>query len=52
MIGADKTFIETPDVGSGYVAGFNVSEKIAGSGQSSNNGRPGFAWYLEEIFYG
>ncbi len=51
MIGADKTYIETPGVGSGYVAGFNVSEKIAGSGTiAANNGRPGFAWYFGRDF--
>jgi glycogen debranching enzyme len=51
MIAADKTFIETPDVGAGYVAGLNVSEKIAGSGTiPANNGRPGFAWYFGRDF--
>ena len=51
MIGADKAFIETPQVGSGYVAGFNVSEKTAGSGTiPANNGRPGFAWYFGRDF--
>jgi glycogen debranching enzyme len=51
MIGADKTFIETPHVGAGYVAGFNVSEKVAGSGKiPANNGRAGFSWYFGRDF--
>lgn len=51
MVGAAKTFIETPDVGSGYVAGFNVSQKISETGSiAANNGRPGFSWYFGRDF--
>ena len=51
MVSADKTYMKTPGVGEGYVAGFNTSKKFAGSGLlATNNGRPGFAWYFGRDF--
>lgn len=37
IVGMEKCYMETPGLGSGYVAGFN------GSG---DGGRPGFGWYF------
>ena len=51
MIGADRMFMETDGVGSGYVAGYNISGSTTGPDfVPSDNGRPGFAWYFGRDF--
>lgn len=37
VVGMDKCFVRTPDLGAGYVAGYN---------HSGDGGRPGFGWYF------
>ncbi len=45
IVGTDRFFIHTPNLGKALVAGFGTSNR-GWNGGSKNSGRPGYAWYF------
>ncbi len=45
IVGTDRFFTHTPNLGKALVAGFGTSDR-GWNGGSKNSGRPGYAWYF------